>query len=134
MDKKTLEIICLFVGKGSNHDFYIFKASKLKLHPQTKSYQDSGYQGIAKYHENSVTPHKKRKNQELTVEQKKENQALSKERIRIEHVNRSLKTFKIIQGRYRNRAKGYELRCNLIAAIYNHELKVSQQSNQAINL
>ena len=134
VDKETLEIICLFVGKGSNHDFYIFKQSKLKLHPQTKSYQDSGYQGIAKYHKNSVIPHKKRKNQQLTASQKQENQALSKERIRIEHVNRSLKRFKIIQGRYRNRARGYERRCNLIAAIYNHELKVSPQSNQAIDV
>ena len=121
------------MGKGSNHDFYIFKASKVKFHPQTKSYQDSGYQGIQKYHKNAVIPHKKRKNQELTVEQKKHNQALSKERIKIEHVNRSLKTFQIIRGRYRNRARGYERRCNLIAAIYNHELKVSQRLNQTID-
>ena len=82
----------MFVGQGVNHDFYIFKASKVKFHPQTKSYQDSWYQGIQKYHHNAVTLHKKRKNQELTVEQKKYNQALSKERITIEHVNRNLKT------------------------------------------
>lgn len=132
MDKETLEIICLFVGQGVNHDFYIFKASKVKFHPQTKSYQDSGYQGIQKHHQNAVIPHKKRKNQELTVEQKKYNRALSKERIAIEHVNRSLKIFKIIRGRYRNRTREYERRCNLIAAIYNHELKVSQKLNQTI--
>ena len=133
IDKETLEIICLFVGQGVNHDFYIFKASKVKFHPQTKSYQDSGYQGIQKYHHNAVTPHKKRKNQELTVEQKKYNQALSKERITIEHVNRNLKTFQILRGRYRNRTKGYQRRCNLIAAIYNHELKLSQNLNRTID-
>ncbi|MEG5114295.1 IS5/IS1182 family transposase, partial [Microcoleus sp. A2-C5] len=44
------------------------------------------------------------------------------ERIVIEHVNRSLKIFKILSSRYRNRRRRYGLRCNLLSAIYNYEL------------
>lgn len=49
------------------------------------------------------------------------------ERIRIisEHVNRSLKIFKILRERYRNRRRRFGLRCNLIAALYNYELQLT---------
>ena len=45
-----------------------------------------------------------------------------KRRIGIEHVFRTLKTFKILAERYRNRGKRLGLRFNLIAGIYNLEL------------
>ncbi|MEG5255886.1 IS5/IS1182 family transposase, partial [Microcoleus sp. A6-C6] len=47
---------------------------------------------------------------------------LAQERIVIEHVNRSLKIFKILSSRYRNRRRRYAKRCNLLSAIYNYEL------------
>jgi len=50
------------------------------------------------------------------------NREISKRRIRIEHVNGKLKTFRILATRYRNRRKRMGLRLNLIAAIYNMEL------------
>ncbi|TCB50820.1 transposase, partial [Acinetobacter terrestris] len=50
------------------------------------------------------------------------NQEINKRRIAIEHVFGSLKTFKILAERYRNRAKRLGLRFNLIAGIYNLEL------------
>ncbi|MEM9450379.1 MAG: IS5/IS1182 family transposase, partial [Cyanobacteria bacterium P01_E01_bin.6] len=53
------------------------------------------------------------------------NRALSQERIGIEHINRSLKIFKILAGRYRNRRCRYNLRGNVIAAIYNYELSLA---------
>ena len=40
----------------------------------------------------------------------------------IEHVNRSLKIFKILSSSYRNRHRRYRLRCNLLSAIYTYEL------------
>jgi len=39
----------------------------------------------------------------------------------IEHVNRSLKVFKILSSRYQNRRR-YGLPCNLLSALYNSEL------------
>ncbi len=40
----------------------------------------------------------------------------------VEHVIRSLKIFRILSERYRNRRRRFALRFNLIAAIYNFEL------------
>lgn len=40
-------------------------------------------------------------------------------------VNRQLKIFRILGERYRNRRRRFELRCNLIAALYNFELELA---------
>nr|WP_084763132.1 MULTISPECIES: hypothetical protein [Nostocales] len=41
-----------------------------------------------------------------------------------EHINRKLKIFKILSDRYRNRRKRFGLRFNLIAGLYNYELRL----------
>jgi len=48
---------------------------------------------------------------------------LSKVQILIENIIRKLKIFRILSERYRNRRRRFGLRFNLIAAIYNLELK-----------
>ena len=121
IDKATLDIICLHFGHGRTHDFKLFKASGVHFNPDTKSLEDSGYQGIARYHANCFIPQKKPKNGELSESDREYNQALGSERVCIEHVNRRLKVFKILALRYRNRRRRYGLRFNLIAALYNHE-------------
>lgn len=128
-EKDSGKIICLFFGEGSRHDFQIFKVSGIRIHPRIESLQDSGYQGIRAYHSNSYVPKKKPKTRELTQLERDYNRALSQERIGIEHINRSLKTFRILAGRYRNRRCRYNLRCNLIAALYNHELSLTTALN-----
>lgn len=124
IDQATGEIICLSCGPGRCHDFALFKASGVRMHPEIASIQDSGYQGIGTHHANSYVPKKKPKNRELSSLEREYNQALGRERIGIEHVNRRLKVFKILAGRYRNRRRRYGLRCNLLAAIYNYELGI----------
>ena len=121
IDKATLDIICLHFSHGRTHDFQLFKASGVHFNPETKSLEDSGYQGIARYHTNSFIPQKKPKDGELSESDREYNRALGSERICIEHVNRRLKIFKILALRYRNRRRRYGLRFNLIAALYNHE-------------
>jgi len=61
----------------------------------------------------------------LNAEQMAINREISKERIFIENVIRRLKIFRILCERYRNRHKRFGLRFNLIAAIYNLELKMA---------
>ena len=124
VEQSTGLIICTFFGQGRQHDFALFKASGIHFHPLTESLQDSGYQGINQYHDNSYTPKKKPKTGELSPLKKEYNRELAKERICIEHINRRLKIFKIFSERYRNRRRRYGLRCNLIAAIYNYELSL----------
>lgn len=122
IDQQSGKVICLFFGKGTQHDFKLFQASGIHVHPDTQSLQDKGYQGIQKLHSNSRLPIKKPKNGSLTSTQKAENRQLASERIGIEHVNRRFKIFRILAERYRNRRRRYGLRCNLIAALYNDEL------------
>lgn len=122
MEQKSKLIVCTSVGKGKEHDFKIFKRTKIKINKNIKCLGDKGYQGIIKIHKKSQTPYKKKKGQDLSEEQKIENKKLATLRIVIEHVNRSLKIFKIISSPYRNRRKRFLLRLNLIAGIYNYEL------------
>ena len=61
IERDTLEIICLHFGLGRTHDFNLFKAAGIQVHPDTGMLADSGYQGIARYLPNSYTPRKNRK-------------------------------------------------------------------------
>lgn len=83
---------------------------------------DSGYQGLQKLHEKGRTPRKKPRKAELTDEQKQSNRELARRRVVVEHVIRSLKIFRILAERYRNRRKRFSLRLNLIAGLYDYEL------------
>lgn len=83
---------------------------------------DKGYQGLAKLHSNSCIPNKKPRGASLSVENQHCNRQLAKLRVVAEQINRSLKIFKILSERYRNRRRRFGLRLNLIASLYNYEL------------
>lgn len=121
VDPETACIICTFFGRGQQHDFNLFQASGVAIHPDTEGQFDKGYQGVQRLHSNSRIPIKKPKGSSLSPQDKAYNRALARERIVIEHVNRRLKIFKILAERYRNRRRRFGLRCNLIAALYNFE-------------
>lgn len=121
-NKETKKVICTHIARGKRHDFAIFKNSKVRFHPETLVLADLGYLGIHKYHSNSLIPIKKSKNKELSQEKKRFNTDVSKKRINVEHVFASIKVFKIVSDVYRNRAKRFDLRFNLIAAIHNLHL------------
>ena len=127
INQSNKQIICTAHSKGFEHDFSLLKTSKTYLREETLCLGDKGYQGIKKVHSLSLTPHKKPRKKKLSQKQKKENQNLASIRIVIEHVYRSLKIFRILSERYRNRRKRFSLRFNLIAAIYNHELYMSSK-------
>ncbi len=83
---------------------------------------DSGYQGLQKLHERSRTPREKPRKSELTDEQRHSNRELARRRVVVEHVIRSLRIFRILAERYRNRRQRFPLRFNLIAGLYDYEL------------
>ena len=105
------------------HDFKLFKKSRLPLKKETKVCVDTGYMGLRTIHKNMDIPKKKSKLHPLTQEDKISNRAKASVRIIVEHVNARIKTFKILGEKYRNRRKRFGLRFNLIAGIYNLELK-----------
>ena len=106
---------------GKEHDFSLFKNSKLAIPKGIETKVDLGYIGIKKFHENSEIPKKNSKNHKLTDEDKKENQAKASRRIFVEHINAKIKTFQILKQKYRNRRKRYHLRTTLICGLINFD-------------
>ena len=94
----------------------------MRIHPGIESVTDSGYLGMDKIHGNSTMPKKKSKKSPLTKEDKAANRAISSRRVLNENVIGSIKRFKIVADKYRNRRRRFGLRFNLIAGIHNYEL------------
>jgi hypothetical protein len=128
VDPKTKAVICTTFAAGKEHDFHLFKRSRVKLKKETKCLADKGYQGIQKIHANSQLPKKKRSGKQLSQLDREKNQSLERTRGICERIIGRLKVFKILAERYRNRRKRFGLRFNLIAGLYNYELGLSKPS------
>ena len=115
------EIICLAFANGRKHDFRLFRDSRIHVRAETLLEADTGDQGLAQLHANSLLPKKRSKNHPLTKQQRKENREISRKRIFVEHAIRFVKRFRILSERYRNRRKRFALRFSLIAGICNFD-------------
>lgn len=73
---------------------------------------------------NLSLPNKKAKKNPLTKEQKIQNKEQASSSVEVEHVFASVKRFKLISQKYRNRRRRFGFRFNLIAAIHNLEWDV----------
>ena len=125
--KEDNRIICTDFCEGKKHDFRLFKESHVHCLQETELLADSGYSGIKKIHTNSQIPTKSSKKKPLSKTDKRSNQKLSSKRIIVENVIGSVKRYRILSERYRNRRKRFALRFNLIAGIHNFELWVMQE-------
>lgn len=86
---------------------------------ETKLLADSGYQGMAKLHEQSLTSFKKPRGSQLLNLCKQANQYLAKFRIMVEHKIGLIKSFKIVAHKYCDRHQCYSLRMKLFAGVVN---------------
>jgi hypothetical protein len=93
------------------------------LKPETLALTDTGYLGLKKMHSKTDMPKKKSKKHPLMRQEKQNNRKLASERVSNEHAIGTIKRFKIVADRYRNRRKRFGLRFNLIAGICNIELE-----------
>ena len=80
---------------------------------------DTGCQGLAQIHANSLLPQKRSKHHPLTKQERKENREISRKRIFAEHAIRFVKRFRILSARYRSRSIRFAHRFSLIAGICN---------------
>lgn len=124
VNKKNSQILATNFSNGKKHDFKLFKESKLRLNGKTKVLVDTGYVGIKKIISNSELPKKSSKNHKLTKKEKAKNKAISSKRVLVENVIGSVKRFRVLSERYRNRRKRFGLRFNLIAGVHNFELEL----------
>ena len=125
IETESLRIICTAHGTGKEHDFKLFKRSKVKPTESIEVLADKGYQGINQIHASSYIPFKKSKKKSLTLHEKEYNRELARQRIYVEHVIRCLKIFRILAQPYRNRRRRFGLRFNLISGLYNRGLDLA---------
>jgi hypothetical protein len=104
--------------KGKTHDLTIRRRSE-KIPEHARTYGDSAYQGYENEHQKLEYPYKKQKDKQLTQEEKEYNTALSKFRIKIENIIGDMKTFRILQNRYRYNRRRYNQKFRIIAGIVN---------------
>ena len=123
VNKKNSMILAVDFTNGKEHDFNLFKNSKIRTAKETAVLADTGYLGIDKVINNSRVPHKNSKKHKLNKKEKEENHELSSKRVLCENVIGSVKRFRILSERYRNRRKRFGLRFSLIAGIHNCELE-----------
>ena len=102
----------------------LFQKSWLDINDNIQIIADKGYQGLKTGHKNSHLPFKKTKYNRLTEIQRAYNYAISKNRIKIEHVNGYLKRFHILLGKYGNKRSSLSKVVKLLCAIYNFQHKV----------
>lgn len=80
VDPKTKAVICTTFAAGKEHDFHLFKCSRVQLKKQTECLAGKGYQGIQKIHVLSQLPKKKRKGEQLSQLDRENNQSLERTR------------------------------------------------------
>ena len=106
-------------SSGRKHDFALFKATYSIIAESTFILADKGYQGICEFHDNSLTPKKMFNKKDLSPAEKWYNKIVSQSRAVIERINRRLKVFRILSGRFRNKISKFESIFTLVCAIFN---------------
>jgi hypothetical protein len=98
------DIVDAVVGKpGPVSDIKLCRERLSQFNQEQRLIGDKAYVGEAQI----KTPMKKPKNAELNLEQKEDNKELSKRRIYVEHIIRTIKIFRCAQERFRLNKKRY---------------------------
>ena len=103
---------------GTVHDITIRRRGP-PLPKNAHAYADSGYQGYQDDHPSLDMPYKKPKKGKLTKEEKEYNHALSRFRVRVEHVIGRMKKFRILADRFRYPRSRHSVKFAIVAGITN---------------
>ena len=110
----------MYNDTGKTHDFRMFRESMVGVLPERLIILgDCAFVGIHEYFPGAIIPYKATKNKPLTKEQKEINTLISKVRVKVEHVIRELKIFRICKETYRGNSESGLRRVQLIASIVN---------------
>jgi len=108
--------------RGNKHDKKLYDETRLILQHKDRQelkkfriYGDLGYIGIKRI----KTPIKKKPNENLTKKQKQFNQKFNAKRFVVEHTFAHLKNFRILQDRFRNKLKHYNLIFKNVVGLHN---------------
>ena len=122
-------LIILFLSDtygGRVHDKPIADATPYPLPAGSRLLQDLGFLAFTLPQVEILMPTKKPRGQELTLEQQLANQALHHRRLRIEHVNSSVKRCRIVKDRIRLWKEGVrDLVMELCCALHNFRVRLT---------
>ncbi len=108
------------------HDKRIADATPYPLPAGSRLLQDLGFLAFTLPHVAILMPTKKPCGEELTREQHRANQALTYRRLRIEHVNSSVKRCRIVKDRIRLwKEGGRDLVMEICCALHNFRVRLS---------
>ena len=111
---------------GSVHDKRIADATPYPLPPGSHLLQDLGFQAFTLDGVTIQTPHKKPRGGTLTAEQKADNRQLARRRIRIEHVNSSVKRCRIVKDTMRLVREGVrDMVIEICSALHNVRVRLT---------
>ena len=111
---------------GRTHDKRIADATPYPLPAGSQLLQDLGFLAFTLPEVEILMPTRKPRGQELTLEEKLANQALYYRRLRIEHVNSSVKRCRIVKDRLRLWKQGiHDLIMEICCALHNFRVRLS---------
>ena len=110
---------------GRVHDKRMAEATPSPLPAGSRLVQDLGFLAFTLPHVEILMPTRKPRGQELTLEQELANQALHLRRLRIEHVNSSVKRCRIVKDRIRLWKEGVrDVVMELCCALHNFRVRL----------
>jgi hypothetical protein len=122
-------LIILFLSDtygGRTHDKPIAYATPSPLPAGSRLLQDLGFLAFTLPEVAILMPTKKPRGQELTLEEQRANQALHQRRLRIEHVNSSVKRCRIVKDRIRLWKEGIrDLVMERCCALHNFRVRLT---------
>jgi hypothetical protein len=111
---------------GRVHEKRIAEATPYPLPAGSRLLQDLGFLAFTLPQVDILMPTKKPRGQELTLEQQLTNQALDQRRLRIEHVNSSVKRCRMVKDRIRLWKEGVrDLVMELCCALHNFRVRLN---------
>jgi DDE superfamily endonuclease len=111
---------------GRTHDKRIADATPYPLPAGSQLLQDLGFLAFTLPEVEILMPTRKPRGQDLSVEEQLSNQALHQRRLRIEHVNSSVKRCRIVKDRLRLWKKGVRDQVmEICCALHNFRVRLS---------
>ena len=111
---------------GRVHDKRIADATPYPLPARSRLFQDLGFLAFTLPQVEILMPTKKPRGQELSLEEQRANTALNQRRLRIEHVNSSVKRCRIVKDRIRLWKQGVrDVVMELCCALHNFRVRLN---------
>jgi DDE superfamily endonuclease len=111
---------------GSTHDKRIADATPYPLPAGSRLLQDLGFLAFTLDHVETIMPTKKPRGRALTRKQKAANRRIARRRVRIEHVNSSVKRCRIVHDTFRLRKAGIrDLVMEVCCGLHNFRVRLT---------